>query len=130
MSYVTPSANEINYGTISAIAGTGGVTEGRFVAYDNGTATTATAGALNVGICMETADAGDQTSVKFVGLALLYVDGTTAISVADGLDASTGGMGIKAATDKDKIGAVALMPKASGTGKILVRLGGTFTLSA
>jgi hypothetical protein len=131
MAYSTVPAKEYEYGTIKATAGTGGVTEGTFVAYsaDTGVATTATAGALNVGICMETASAGGQTSVKFIGLALLSCDGTTAIAVGDGLDPTTGGVGIKAATDTDVINAVALGALASGTGKILVRVGGVFTLS-
>ena len=129
MAYATvPAKERFSSGIITALAGTGGVTEGTFVAYDNGTATTATAGALNVGVCMETADAGAQTSVKFLGLVLLSADGTTAIATSDGLDPTTGGIAIKAAADTDVINAVALMPLASGTGKILAKLG-TFTLS-
>ncbi len=129
MAYVAPPAKEkVASGIITAIAGTGGVVEGTFVAYDNGTATTATSGALNVGVCMETADAGGQTSVKFTGLVLLSANGGTAIATGDGLDPTTAGVAIKAAADTDVINAVALMPLASGTGKILAKLG-TFTLS-
>ena len=131
MAYMTTPAKEIEYGTLSLTAGTGGVTKYTFVAVDcdAGTATETTSGALNVGIVQETADAGDQCTVKLMGISLLSVNGGTAIAVADGLDPTTAGVGIKAAADTNVICAVALGAKASGTGHILVRVGGIFTLS-
>ena len=128
MAYATIPGRENEYGVIGGVAGTGGVVEGTFAAFADGTITTATSGALNVGVVLETADAGDQTSLKMVGFAILSVNGSTAIAAGDGLDPTTAGVGIKAAADHDIPAAIAL--GAATTATHIPVLLGQFTVSA
>ena len=130
--YMTPPAKEVEYGSMGFAAGSGGVTEYTFVVMDAeaGTATESTSGALNVGIVQETAAEGAQCTVKFLGISLLSCSAASnAITTGAGLDPTTGGIGIIAAADTNILNAVALEPLASGTGHILVRMGGVCYLA-
>jgi len=122
MADIAKPTMEERYGIITAIAGTGGVTEYTFVAYDaaTGIATEATSGALNVMIAMGSADAGAQVSCKFAGLEYLSVNASTAITTGCSLVPTTAGVGIITTTDKHLVCAIALDAVASGTDHILV----------
>lgn len=123
MADIAKPTMEERYGIITAIAGTGGVTEYTFVSYDaaTGIATEATSGALNVMIAMGSADAGDQVSCKFAGLEYLSVSAAgTAITTGCSLVPTTAGVGIITTTDKHLVCAIALDAVASGTTHILV----------
>ena len=130
MADIAKPTMEERYGIITAIAGTGGVTEYTFVSYDaaTGIATEATAGALNVMIAMGSADAGDQVSCKFAGLEYLSVNAATGITTGCSLVPTTAGVGIITTTDKHFVCAIALDALASGTSHILVECA-HFTLS-
>jgi hypothetical protein len=71
-------------------------------------------GARIDGIAMEDAAVGVKVGYATKGRGKLIVDGSgTAIATSDRLKSGTGGIGVKAGTDKDKIGAIALAPSSA-----------------
>jgi len=75
-----------------------------------------------VGILQDKPLSGKAGAVRILGTSKLSCDGASAIAVGDPLKSNASGIGIKAATDKDKAGAIALEAVAAGTAVIAVLL--------
>lgn len=103
------STAEATRGIQPGVAGTGGVTSKRFSSYcaDDHKISVAESGFAS-GITVETALVGKRTAQKQYGSALLTVNAQSVnIAVGDPIKPTTGGIGVKAATNKDKYSAIA-----------------------
>jgi hypothetical protein len=107
MPYIEFPAREYETGIIGGRANSA-VTEYTFAMIAaNGDITTATSGFA--GIVVETAADNVLTSIKLDGIFRLKVNGNSVnIAAGDPLKPTTGGLGVKAATDKDQYSAIAL----------------------
>ena len=121
MPYLEFPVREYENGIIAGRAN-GAVTEftfGNIVA--NGDITEATSGFC--GIIVESGADNAPTSIKFSGIFRLKVNGnSTNIASGDPLKPTTGGLGVKAATNKDRYSAIALEAATTDATWIAVRL--------
>jgi len=107
MPYLEMPAMEQVSGNLAGQAN-GAVTQYTFCSID-GDAEIATATSGFAGICTDTAADNVQTGLKVYGIYRLAVNGNSVnIAAMDPLKPTTGGLGVKAATDKDKYSAIAL----------------------
>ena len=81
----------------------------RFVTWDTAGDVTFVDSGVAPGICEATVDDDDAVPVAILGPTFLEVNGNSVnIGIGDGLKPTTDGVGVKAATDKDIISAMAL----------------------
>ena len=120
MANVSVPAKEYLYGILAA-TNAAAVTEFTFCSYDAGAIATATSGFC--GICAETNASAGVSSIKMAGCFHLKVNGNSAnIAASDPIKPTTGGLGVKAATNKDAYSAIALEASTTDADYILVRL--------
>ena len=93
-----------------------------FVTMSAGTIAVATSG-FPIGILANAPESGEMGSIKVNGIYVLTVDGSgTAISIGDPIKPTTGGKGIKAASNNDRYRATALEASTGSSDEILVLL--------
>ena len=106
--YEVPS-KEKEYGIYGGFVAAEAITEYLFVKNGNSGIVVAGAGEATLGISVEGTASGEYCDVKHTGLYVLKVDGDSVdIGKGDFLKSDASGRGVKAATDLDTYGAIAM----------------------
>jgi len=119
------SSKEFEYGIFSGFPAGENLANGayKFVEIDSSEIVITGAGEQPAGILVSGVADESYCDVKFSGMFILKVDGSgTAIAVGDYLKSDASGVGVKADTDKDLYGAMALEASAAAGDYILVIL--------